>query len=99
MAEKRLVFEPRDIKSIRIRCERDDCEGEVIFPPNTSTGHHLLCPVCNNSVSQEMPSVYTVRRVLCNETTLRPSEPRLFMEHVDKGFQPGVFVRSEPGFS
>ncbi len=25
--------------------------------------------------------------------------PRLFMEHVDKGFQPGVFVRSEPGFS
>ena len=26
-------------------------------------------------------------------------EPRLFMEHVDKGFQPGVFVRSQPGFS
>ncbi len=26
-------------------------------------------------------------------------EPRLFMGHVDKGFQPGVFVRSEPGFS
>ena len=26
-------------------------------------------------------------------------KPRLFMEHVDKGFQPGVFVRSEPGFS
>ena len=25
--------------------------------------------------------------------------PRLFMEHVDNGFQPGVFVRSEPGFS
>ena len=25
--------------------------------------------------------------------------PRLFMEHVDKGFRPGVFVRSEPGFS
>ena len=25
--------------------------------------------------------------------------PRLFMGHVDKGFQPGVFVRSEPGFS
>ena len=25
--------------------------------------------------------------------------PRLFMEHVDKGFQPGVFVRSQPGFS
>ena len=27
------------------------------------------------------------------------SYPRLFMGHVDKGFQPGVFVRSEPGFS
>ncbi len=27
------------------------------------------------------------------------SDPRLFMEHVDKGFQPGVFVRSQPGFS
>ena len=27
------------------------------------------------------------------------SKPRLFMEHVDKGFRPGVFVRSEPGFS
>ena len=26
-------------------------------------------------------------------------DPRLFMEHVDKGFQPGVFVRSQPGFS
>ncbi len=26
-------------------------------------------------------------------------EPRLFMGHVDKGFQPGVFVRSESGFS
>ena len=26
-------------------------------------------------------------------------EPRLFMEHVGKGFQPGVFVRSQPGFS
>ncbi len=25
--------------------------------------------------------------------------PRLFMGHVDKGFQPGVFVRSQPGFS
>ena len=25
--------------------------------------------------------------------------PRLFMGHVDKGFQPGVFVQSEPGFS
>ena len=25
--------------------------------------------------------------------------PRLFMEYVDKGFQPGVFVRSQPGFS
>ena len=23
----------------------------------------------------------------------------LFMGHVDKGFQPGVFVRSQPGFS
>ena len=28
-----------------------------------------------------------------------PTKPRLFMGHVDKGFQPGVFVRSEPGFS
>ena len=28
-----------------------------------------------------------------------PFNPRLFMGHVDKGFQPGVFVRSEPGFS
>ena len=27
------------------------------------------------------------------------TDPRLFMEHVDKGFQPGVFVRSQPGFS
>ena len=27
------------------------------------------------------------------------SQPRLFMGHVDKGFQPGVFVRSESGFS
>ena len=26
-------------------------------------------------------------------------EPGLFMGHVDKGFQPNVFVRSEPGFS
>ena len=26
-------------------------------------------------------------------------DPRLFMGHVDKGFQPGVFVRSESGFS
>ena len=26
-------------------------------------------------------------------------KPRLFMGHVDKGFQPDVFVRSEPGFS
>ena len=26
-------------------------------------------------------------------------KPRLFMGHVDKGFQPGVFVRSQPGFS
>ncbi len=25
--------------------------------------------------------------------------PRLFMEHVDKGFRPGVFVRSQPSFS
>ena len=30
---------------------------------------------------------------------LSDSQPRLFMGHVDKGFQPGVFVRSEPGFS
>ena len=28
-----------------------------------------------------------------------PLNPRLFMGHVDKGFQPGVFVRSESGFS
>ena len=27
------------------------------------------------------------------------TKPRLFMGHVDKGFQPGVFVRSESGFS
>ena len=27
------------------------------------------------------------------------NKPRLFMGHVDKGFQPGIFVRSEPGFS
>ena len=27
------------------------------------------------------------------------NQPRLFMGHVDKGFQPDVFVRSEPGFS
>ena len=31
--------------------------------------------------------------------TTQVSQPRLFMRHVDKGFQPGVFVRSEPGFS
>ena len=29
----------------------------------------------------------------------RYHQPRLFMRHVDKGFQPGVFVRSQPGFS
>ena len=27
------------------------------------------------------------------------SQPRLFMGNVDKGFQPDVFVRSEPSFS
>ena len=27
------------------------------------------------------------------------AHPRLFMDHIDKSFQPGVFVRSEPGFS
>ena len=36
-----------------------------------------------------------------NNCRFMPSSiyPRLFMEHVDKGFQPGVFVRSEPSFS
>ena len=36
---------------------------------------------------------------LPNRQSVNHSHPRLFMEHVDKGFRPGVFVRSEPGFS
>ena len=33
------------------------------------------------------------------EKNLETAYPRLFMGHVDKGFQPGVFVRSQPSFS
>ena len=50
------------------------------------------------------PEIISVRKIWDRAphnafTDLVRFQPRLFMGHVDKGFQPGVFVRSEPGFS
>ena len=46
--EVRIVFEPTDVISLRLRC--DNCGVELVFSPATQrnivNGH---CPVCGNS--------------------------------------------------
>ena len=53
------------------------------------------------SIADFVTFVYNPLKIghLEEQTIVKLYEPRLFMGHVDKGFQPGVFVRSEPGFS
>ena len=61
---------------------------KIIHSPDWKEGK----PVSRKGVTQFFKYI----RLESYEDTL---DPRLFMGHVDKGFQPGVFVRSQPGFS
>ena len=62
------------------------------------TQHQFFITESRTFVTRRLAATYTPVRY--GDVLFAGSgEPRLFMGHVDKGFQPGVFVRSQPGFS
>ncbi len=83
----------------------------VAGPETVTTILNVKCLLCHGRRNQEGGLDLQTRASLLEGGVSGPGivpgkpdeslliQPRLFMGHVDKGFQPGVFVRSQPGFS